>query len=297
MKWKKRNKIYFLVCCFLAGTLTIFSQETEKSALSLNLSYFVRNNSSQYLVAIAQTKIEGRFHPVKDIEVSIFLDSIAQENLVGKAKTDETGKAKAFLPISLKELWNASSTHTFFISSEANKQFEEGSGELTITKSKIEIDTISDETTKTITVSVKKFENNEWLPVPDVDIKIGVMRSSRILGAGEDEFYTTDSTGIATAEFLRDSLPGDENGMIILAAKVEDNVEIGNVLIEKSVPWGVATITDDGFFKQRTLWSTRYHTPPWLLFMAYSIIMAVWGTLIYLIFQIFKIKKLGVQIK
>jgi hypothetical protein len=297
MKWKKRNKIYFLVCCFLAGTLTIFSQETEKSTLSLNLSYFVKNNSSQYLVATAQTKIEGRFHPVKDIEVSIYLDSISSENLVSKSKTDEKGKAKAFLPINLKDKWNGSSTHTFFVTSEANKKFDDGSSELTVTKSKIEIDTISDETTKSITVTIQKLENSEWVPVKEVDVRIGVARSGGILGAGEEESYTTDSTGIATAEFTRDSLPGDRNGNIILAAKVEDNDEIGNVLIERSVPWGVPTITDDGFFKQRTLWSTRYHTPSWLLFMAYSIIMAVWGTLIYLIFQIFKIKKLGIQIK
>ncbi len=278
-------------------TFNSFSQDTEKSTLSLNLSYFVKNNSSQYLIATAQTKIEGRFQPVKDIEVSIFLDSISLENLVGKIKTDEAGKAKAFLPTNLKDLWNASSTHTFFISSEANKQFDEGSGELTVTKSKIEIDTVSDETTKSITVTIKKLENEEWVAVKEVDVKIGVLRSGKILGAGEDEFYTTDSTGIATAEFTRDSLPGDKGGNIILAAKVDDLDEVGNLIIEKTVPWGVATITDDNFFKQRTLWSTRYHTPPWLLFMAYSIIIAVWGTLIYLIFQIFKIKKIGIQSK
>jgi hypothetical protein len=168
---------------------------------------------------------------------------------------------------------------------------------LTITKSKIEIDTISDETTKSITVAIKKLENDEWIAVSEVDVKIGVLRSGKILGAGEEEFYTTDSTGITTAEFLRDSLPGDKDGNIVLAAKVDDNDEIGNLIIEKTVPWGVATKTDDDFFKQRTLWSTRYHTPVWLLFMAYSIIIAVWGTLIYLILQLFRVRKLGISSK
>jgi hypothetical protein len=297
MKWKKRNKIYFLVSCLLAGAFNVFAQDSTKSTISLNLGYFVKNNSTQYLITTAQTKIEGRFHPVKDIEVSIYLDSVASENLLGKAKTDEAGKAKAFLPVTLKDKWSASATHTFFAVSEANKQFEEGTGELMITKSKVEIDTVSDETTKTITVTVKKLENNEWIPLKEVDVRIGAARSGGILGAGEEESYTTDSLGIATAEFTRDSLPGDKNGNIILAAKVEDNSEIGNILIEKTVPWGIATKTDDDFFKQRTLWSTRYHTPPWLLFMAYSIIIGVWGTLIYLILQIFKIKKIGIASK
>ena len=297
MKWKKRNKNCFLLVFLLAGAFNISAQDSTKSTLSLNVGYFVKNNSSQCLIATAQTKIEKRFHPVKDIEVSIFLDSISSENLIGKSKTDEAGKAKAFIPVALKDKWNASATHTFYAISEANKQFEEGTGELMITKSKVEIDTVNDETTKSITVSVKKFENDEWVPVKDVEMRIGVSRAGGILGAGEEESYTTDSTGVAIAEFTRDSLPGDKDGNIILAAKVEDNDEIGNILIEKSVSWGIPTKTDEDFFKQRTLWSTRYHTPPWLLFMAYSIIVAVWGTLIYLILQIFKIKKLGTASK
>lgn len=295
MKWKKTNSIYFLFSCILALTLNSSAQEAEKSTLSLNLGYFSKNNSSQYLIVNTQTRIEGRFYPVKDIPVSLYLDEVAEENLIAKVKTDETGKAKAFLPLNLKDKWNATATHTFLAVFEADKKFDEASGEMTITKSKMQIDTVSDETTKSITVTISKFENDEWVPVKDVDVKIGIARSGGILGAGEEESYTTDSTGVAIAEFTRDSLPGDINGNIVLAAKVEDNDEVGNLFVEKTVPWGIATKHANDFFQQRTLWSTRYHTPPWLLFMAYSIIIAVWGTLIYLVFQLLKIRKIGVK--
>jgi hypothetical protein len=115
-----------------------------------------------------------------------------------------------------------------------------------------------------------------------------------ILPAGDEETYTTDSTGSVTAEFKKDSLPGDEKGNIVLAAKVEDNDLFGNLLVEKKAPWGIATKPDKNFFDQRTLWSTRFRTPIWLLFMAYSIVIGVWGTIIFLVFQIVKIKKLGI---
>ena len=82
----------------------------------------------------------------------------------------------------------------------------------------------------------------------------------------------------------------------MLVAKVEDNEQYGNLIIEKTVPWGIATRVDNSFFNQRTLWSTRFRTPWWLLFMAYSIVIAVWGTIIYLVLQIVKIKKLGVAV-
>jgi hypothetical protein len=88
-------------------------------------------------------------------------------------------------------------------------------------------------------------------------------------------------------------LPGDQKGTIVLAARVEDNDQYGNLLVEKTVSWGTALRPENNFFDQRTLWSTRFRTPFWLLFMAYSIFIGVWGTIIYLVWQIVKIKKLA----
>ena len=62
------------------------------------------------------------------------------------------------------------------------------------------------------------FEDNEWKPASDVEMKVGVTRSASILSAGDDDTYTTDSTGMATAEFKKDSLPGDNQGNITLIA-------------------------------------------------------------------------------
>ncbi len=57
--------------------------------------------------------------------------------------------------------------------------------------------------------------------------------------------------------------------------------------------WGKAIKPAGNFFKQRTLWSTRFETPLWLLFTAYFIVIIVWGTIVYLVFQMVKIKRLG----
>ena len=79
----------------------------------------------------------------------------------------------------------------------------------------------------------------------------------------------------------------------MIVAKVEDNDIYGNLSSEKTVPWGVAT----NFISQydrRTLFARRGHSPIWLEMLAYSIIVGVWGVLIYLIVQIKKLKSLGV---
>jgi hypothetical protein len=162
-----------------------------------------------------------------------------------------------------------------------------------ITKAKIEIDTANADGVRSISVKVIYQDNNNWLPAKDVEMKAGISRNASILSAGDDATYTTDSTGAVSAELKKDSLPGDEKGNIVLAAKVEDNDLYGNLFIEKSAPWGVSFTAEKNFFDQRTLWTTRFRTPFWLLFMAYAIVIGVWGTIIYLVIQIVKINKLG----
>jgi len=112
------------------------------------------------------------------------------------------------------------------------------------------------------------------------------------LTVGDEPTYTTDSSGTVAAEFKRDSIPGDANGDIVLIANVEDNDNYGNLSVEKTAKWG-APLTYDSTFNDRSLFGTRDKAPIWLLLMAYLIIGIVWGTLAYLVFQIFKIKKLG----
>jgi hypothetical protein len=271
----------------------MIAQDSAKNELIGTVGYFMNNNNAVYLMAHTKTKTDKKFHPVKGIVINLYLDKDSAGNLLGKVTTDEGGDAKAIIPPALKAGWDASSTHKFIGIAAANKEFDETKAEATITKSKITIDTLSDGSARSIKVTVSALQKNEWVPAKGVEMKVGVARSASILSAGDAETYTTDSTGTATVEFKKDNLPGDQQGNFVLVAKVEDNDQYGNLLVEKTVPWGVVTKQDNNFFDQRTLWSTRLRTPFWLLFMAYSIVTAVWGSLIYLIFQIVKIKKLG----
>jgi hypothetical protein len=165
--------------------------------------------------------------------------------------------------------------------------------EISVTRAKLQIDTVNEDGARSITVTLLKLDGGEWTPVADVEMQAGVQRLGGILPGGEEATYTTDSSGKATIAFIRYSMPGDAKGNIVLAARVDGHDELGSLLLEQPVPWGKPTVTGNNFFGQRTLWSTRFKTPLWLLLMAYTIVTAVWGTLIYLILQLIKIKKLG----
>jgi hypothetical protein len=127
-----------------------------------------------------------------------------------------------------------------------------------------------------------------------VELKIAVKRLGADLPVNETPTFTTDSTGQASADFKRDSIPGDAAGIITLVAKIEDNDQHGNISAEKAVPWGAKFVAVNNF-DRRTLYATRDKAPIWLVLMATSIIIVVWGILISLIMNIVKIKKLGKQ--
>ncbi|MEK7199532.1 MAG: hypothetical protein AAB212_06395 [Bacteroidota bacterium] len=48
-------------------------------------------------------------------------------------------------------------------------------------------------------------------------------------------------------------------------------------------------------FDERTLFATRDKAPLWLLFLAGSIVVSVWSVIIYLVRQIIKIRKIGMD--
>lgn len=292
----KANKYCLLIFSLLMGfnTMVYAQDKPVETKEVVNLHYFNNNNNVQYLLLESLLKTGKKSEPQSNKVFQLYLDINDPANLITKVLTDANGKAKAIIPEKLKTLWDGTSDHTFIVVAEGSSKEDETSSEFTITKAKISIDTSNEDGVRSITATVMKLENNEWVPAAEVEMKLGIKRMNSILSAGDEATYTTDSTGTVTVEYNKENLPGDAQGNILLAARVEDNDEFGNLLIEKPVNWGVVVKEDKNFFNQRTLWTTRFHTPYWLLIMAYSIGLGVWGTILYLVFQLIKIKKLGV---
>jgi hypothetical protein len=291
------KKNYKIICrlLFLSLTWPLCAVRAQDDSVAtkelLSLKYFNDNNSMQYLIVDDKIKKGTKTEPVINRAFQFYLDSVSDQRLIGKTTTDMTGKGKSFIPVSLKEAWDASPNHKFI--AVPDDKGTDAANEIEITKAKILIDTSSESGARNMVVRVMKYENNDWLPASDVEIKVGIRRLGGILSAGDEETYTTDSTGTVTVEFKKDSLPGDAAGNIFLAAKVEDNDSYGNLFVERKVPWGIVRNADSNFFDQRKLWSTNFKTPLWLLSMAFFIVGGVWGTIIYLVTRIVKIKKLG----
>ena len=285
-----------LVICFLVATIKLFAQD-EKPELMLNLSHYTENNSIQYLKVQAQLKANNKLQPMNGVDVQLYLDSVSSSNLIAQLKTDERGSAQTTIPPGLKNLWNALPEHKFIALARANPKDEPITAELEISKAKIEIDTLNADGTRSVTAKVFSYNNGAWIAAIGVEVKIAAERLGGSLKIGDDESYTTDSLGQVSGEFKLDSLPSiDEKGNIVLVARIEDNDQFGNLMVEKTVPWG-KYYKHVNTFGRRSLIAARFKSPLWLSFMAYSIVGAVWGVIFYLIIQVFRMKRLGNDIE
>jgi len=292
LKLKSMRKLKYIsltvvLSAFITGML--YSQ-AAKNNLILGLSYFNNNNQTQFLKANTKTKIDRKFQQVPGIPVSFYIGTVSPANLIGKATTNEKGLAFVFITPTAKDEWSRSSKQSFTVVADTTKLYDGTSTSIDLTKAKIKIDTGED---KKITAVLYELKDTEWVPVKGVDMKVAVKRMGGDLNVSETPTYTTDSLGTISADFKVVNLPGDSLGNLVLVARVEDNDIYGNLSTEKNVPWGVDARYIYNFNK-RSLFARRGHSPLWLEWMAYSIIVAVWFILLYLFMQIRKLKKLGV---
>lgn len=291
------------ILCLLLACLTPFAlmaQEEEKPAeeekpeLSLQVRFYTLDNKLPYLLLTSKIRKDNAFQVVEGAKVKVYFMEETDEAMIGEVTTDDKGLAKLVLPPSIKPGWDSNTLYTFLAVAPETKDYVETRVEKEITRARIEMDTTqTEEGKRAIAVKVLQYDGTDWIPAADVELKVTVKRSAGYLPVGEEESYTTDSTGMVVAEFATDSLPSaDKKGNIVLAARIEDNDLFGDMILEKNVPWGVYHKPPEGLTK-RSLWATADKAPIWLLFMAISIIAAVWGVIFYLVYVFIRIRKDG----
>jgi hypothetical protein len=286
MKEFKYSALTWVFSLLITGTSLA---QVEKNSLILGLGYFNDNNLVQYLKANAKAKIDGKFKQVGGIPVSFYIRSESPANLLGKATTDNNGLAVIPIPATAKDEWNKSPSQSFVAIADSTQLYNSETVSIDLTKARIKLDTGAD---KKIIALLVEQKGSDWIPVKGVDMRIGVKRLGADINVNETPTYTTDSTGAVEADFKLLNLPGDSAGNLVLIARVEDNDLLGNVSVERTVPWGTPSHYVSNY-NTRSLFARAGRPPLWLLWMASGITLSVWIVIFYLFLQIWKLKKLG----
>ena len=289
--------MYIIVVCNFSPLLLSAQEDsakTEKKPM-IYLRYYVINNEVPYVNIQTKNKIDRDFLPQAKVSVKVYLDNDADDkSLVGTVVTDNKGIATITLPAPLADIWKQKSSHTFFAHTDSTADFGAATEELAVNKSKLELDTARDGETRTLKARLLKNNNGSLVPMAKVDLRLAVKRLGGYLNIGDEQTYSTDSTGVVQAEFKRKDLPGDSLGNLELVALVDDNDEVGTLETRMKVPWGMHTkfVTN---FNNRSLYATGNRAPVSLLVMALGCIISVWAVIIYLVIKLFQIRKLGAK--
>jgi len=282
----------FIVMALCSIAILLQAQDKpEKGTINLGLTYHQLNSDLPVIKVSAKTKKEKKFQPVEGAEINLFFNTETSRGFIGRIKTNSHGAGSLTLPERFKSQWDSLNSFKFIGTLTQNDLFEDQSTELEISKAKIELTLDEADSVRTIHAKVVAFQDTGWVAQPETEIKLVVRGLMSDLNATEEETFTTDENGEASAEFVL-SMPGDTKGDIIIGAKIVDHEVFGNVVTAKSVKWGLPLVPDNSFEK-RTLWATRDKTPIWLLVFPNLIIVSVWGIIFFLIYQILRLIKLG----
>jgi hypothetical protein len=135
----------------------------------------------------------------------------------------------------------------------------------------------------------KALVTSEGIPVSEVPVNLSVKRLFGNLPIGDA--IATDSTGVATFDFPQD-IPS-RDGKLTLFAKIVDDENYMNTETSGVVNWGKVVVSDNSNIEDRSISARRDKAPIYFITASLLIIFLIWGTLIYAVLQVFKIKRLG----
>lgn len=149
-----------------------------------------------------------------------------------------------------------------------------------------------------ITLNFAKVDTNnvctatvtsDGLPVKDVSISLFVKRMLSGLPIGNA--VTTDSSGKASFIVPLD-IPSID-GKLTMIAKIIDDENYKNTEVSGDVDWGTIVVSDNSHIEERSIFANRSKAPVYFIAASLIIISLVWGTLIWAVLQVFKIKRLS----
>ena len=145
-------------------------------------------------------------------------------------------------------------------------------------------------TNQLVALVVGTSVEGELIPASGIEVGFFMQRYFGDLPFGV-KGSVTDENGLIEAPIPVD-LPGGKEGKALAYAKLSDVDTFGEVVSETEV--NVKSVEIINLKDQRSLWTVRVMSPWWLIFTYFGILIGVWGTLGYVVFQLFKLKKAGV---
>lgn len=266
------------------------NQAVKKKKARIQLEYFNVVGKRPYLNATVKTKVQRSYQTVEGVPIDFYLLDENGKTELGQRLTNEKGVAKIDLGKNFASLEDTIFSHRFVATIENNRKFKNKKRELEIRESVFKMTLEEHDSAKTVQVFFGAPDSTgQIIPIEGARVRPYVQRLFSLLPLGGDELETTDSEGYFRFEFPND-IPGNDKSELTIVTKLEEDDLHGKIMSVKTATWGVPVTTNPASVK-RELWSARMNAPIYLQVIVNSMLLGIWGTIIYIIMQLKKIKK------
>lgn len=289
MKNQLKFRFLFLsilsVLLFSTSLQNLHAQKVKKEKLRLKVQYVKIMDEEIYLIIKATARVKKQNIKVSNINLTIYNKLDGKKIKVGKTMTNMIGESKFILKSINAIKPDSTNTYNILVSFKGNDTFKKASKSISFKNADIKTklttkDSVNYITATLIDVSTDSLISNQSLTVQ-------VQRLFQPLFIGE-EFNITNENGSIIVP-VEEGIPGVD-GNLTFEVVLNESEEFGTIIALVKAPIGTP-IVNESTFDQRTMWSTRNKTPLFLLIFPNLLIFGIWGLIIYLITNLFKISK------
>jgi len=276
--------IVFIISIF--NFQSVYAQEGKKNSVRLKSDYIKIMDSTSYFNIKAFARIDKENIDVAHIDLTVYNVQGDDEIELGTVTTNMHGECKFFLKdLSTFSVDSTTNAYNFNIAFKGNDAYKRTSKEVSFRDASILADFVVQDSLNYVSATLKETTTDSVLS--DQILNVQVQRLFRPLKIGE-EFNSTDENGTILVN-IPDGIPGVD-GNLIIEVVLADSDDYGTIKALVKAPVGVP-IVDESTFDERTMWSPRNKTPIFLLIFPNLLIFGIWGLIIYLFINLFKISK------
>tara|TARA_R110000787_G_scaffold84610_1_gene181230 strand:+ start:15328 stop:16194 length:867 start_codon:yes stop_codon:yes gene_type:complete len=285
MKNRLNSRFNFLGLLSVLLFALSFQSLNAQNKVRLKAQYNKIMDSVSYVDIVATSKIDKENVNVSDIEIFVF-NELEDDNIeLGKLITNHNGKGRFIIENLNAIQTDSSNTFNLLFTFKGNETFKRAKKGISFKNAEITAKIVVKDSINYVEATLTDL--GVHIPIVEQGLTIRVQRLFGPLILGK-EFNNTDDDGSILVP-IEEGIPG-VNGNLIFEVVLKDSDDYGTVkaLIKSSIG---TPIVDESTFNERTMWSTRDKTPIFLLIFPNLLIFGIWGLIIYLIVNLFKISK------
>lgn len=277
------RSFFLIVLSMLIGTAS-FGQTAKKNTVRLKVKYVKIMDGEVIFELKATSRINRKNVNVANIDLRIFNEFDGERILLGKATTNMKGES-TFVVANITAIQpDSSNVYTIKATFKGNDTYKKASKSIGFKNADIKAKLVTKDSINYITATLVDKSTDSIMENEALSVQLQRLFQPLQI----EEFNITDENGTIIVP-IEDGIPGLD-GNLTFEVILSEHDEFGTVKALVIAPIGTP-IVDESTFDERKMWSPRNKTPIFLLIFPNLLVFGMWGLIIYLITNLFKITK------